>query len=101
MEKEDLAPRALVVGAPATAVMTTDITTFMMDLGAMVFRRAPNGIAYARNRARHTWPTIVGFTFGCSLGALLEAVIGPWSLTLPVGFAFLALALDFSVKQRV
>ncbi len=91
----------LLVGAPATAVMTTDITTFMMDVGAMLFQRAPRGIAYARNRARHTWPAIVGFTCGCSFGALLEAVIGPWSLALPIGFALLALALGFSVKQRI
>lgn len=91
----------LLVGAPATAVMTTDITTFMMDVGAMVFGRAPNGIAYARNRARHTWPAILGFTVGCSLGALLEAVIGPWSLMLPIGLALLALALGFSVKEQV
>jgi uncharacterized membrane protein YoaK (UPF0700 family) len=91
----------LLVGAPATAVMTTDITTFMMDVGAMLFRRAPHGVDYARNRARHTWPAIVGFTCGCSFGALLEAVIGPWSLALPIGFALLALALGFSVKQRI
>ena len=91
----------LLVGAPATAVMTTDITAFMMDVGAMVFRSAPHGVAYARNRARHTWPAIVGFTFGCSLGAGLEAAIGPWSLALPIGFALLALALGFSVEDRV
>jgi uncharacterized membrane protein YoaK (UPF0700 family) len=91
----------LLVGAPATAVMTTDITTFMMDVGAILFRRDANEVAYARSRARHTWPAIVGFTVGCSLGALLEAVFGPWSLALPIGFAFLALALGLSVKRRV
>lgn len=90
----------LLVGAPATAVMTTDITNFMMDVGAMLFGHAPNGLAYARSRARHTWPAIVGFTVGCSLGALLESVVGPWSLTLPIGFALLALALSFSVNGK-
>ncbi len=91
----------LLDGAPATAVMTTDITTFTMDIGAMLFRRDPKGVAYARSRARRTGPAIVGFTVGCSLGALLEAVIGPWSLALPTGFALLALALGFSVKEKV
>ena len=91
----------ILIEAPATAVMTTDITTFMMDVGAMVFRRDPKGIAYARSRAGRTWPAIVGFTLGCSLGALLEAVIGPWSLALPISFAFLALALGLSVKSGV
>ena len=91
----------LLVGAPATSVMTTDITIFVMDVGAILFRRDPDEVAYARSRARHTWPAIVGFTAGCSLGALLEAVAGPWSLALPIGFALLALALGFSVKERV
>jgi uncharacterized membrane protein YoaK (UPF0700 family) len=88
------------VGAPATAVMTTDITRFMMDVGAILFRRDPNEVADARSRAGHTWPAIVGFIIGCSLGALFEVAIGPWSLALPTGLALLALALGFSVKGR-
>ena len=78
------------VGAPATSVMTTDVTTFMMDVGAILFRHDPNEIAYARSRARRTWPAIVGFTVGCSFGAILEVVIGPWSL-----------ALGFSVNEGI
>jgi len=89
----------LLVGAPATAVMTTDVTTFMMDVGAILFRHDPNEIGHARTRARRTWPAIVGFTIGCSVGALLEATIGPWSLVVPTGFALLALALAFSVNE--
>jgi len=85
------------VGAPATAVMTTDITIFIMDIGAILLQRDPDGKAYASRRARHTWPAIVGFSVGCSLGAVLEAAIGPWSLALPTGLALLALALGFSV----
>jgi uncharacterized membrane protein YoaK (UPF0700 family) len=88
------------VGAPATAVMTTDITKFMVDVGAMLFRRDPNEVAHARSRAGHTWPPIVGFAVGCSLGAVFEVAIGPWSLALPTGLALLALALGFSVKRR-
>jgi uncharacterized membrane protein YoaK (UPF0700 family) len=64
-------------------------------------RRDAKGVADARSRARHTLPAIVGFTVGCSFGALLEALIGPWSLALPIGFALLALALGLSVKERV
>lgn len=90
----------ILVGAPATAVMTTDITTFMMDVGAILFRRDPNEVTCARGRARRTWPAIVGFTVGCSLGALLKVVIGPWSLVLPTALALLALVLGFSVKHR-
>jgi uncharacterized membrane protein YoaK (UPF0700 family) len=89
------------VGAPATAVMTTDVARFMMDVGTLLFPRETNRVADARSRARHTWPAIVGFTVGCSLGALLEVVIGPWSLALPTGFAVLALALGFSIEGKV
>jgi uncharacterized membrane protein YoaK (UPF0700 family) len=90
----------LLVGAPSTSVMTTDITVFMMDVGAMLFRRDPDEVAFTRARARRTWPAIVGFTVGCSLGALLEAVIGPWSLALPIAFALVALALGLSVRVK-
>jgi uncharacterized membrane protein YoaK (UPF0700 family) len=83
------------VGAPATAVMTTDITKFMMDLGAILFLRDPNEVAHASSRARRTWPAILGFTVGCSLGAILEAAIGPWSLALPIALGALTLALSF------
>lgn len=89
----------LLVGAPATAVMTTDITTFVMDIGAMLFRHDPDGIANARGRAKRTWPAIVGFTVGCSLGAVLEVEIGPWSLALSICLALLALVLGFSINS--
>lgn len=87
------------VGAPATAVMTTNITVFVMDVGAMLFRRDANEVARARSRARRTWPPIVGFSVGCGLGALFEAAIGPWSLALPTSLALVALALGFSSRR--
>jgi uncharacterized membrane protein YoaK (UPF0700 family) len=85
-------------GAPSTAVMTTNVTHFMMDLGEMRLGRDPNEVASARSRAKHTWPAIVGFTVGCGLGAACEAAIGLWSLALPAGLALVALALGFAEK---
>jgi uncharacterized membrane protein YoaK (UPF0700 family) len=85
------------LGAPATAVMTTDVTAIVMDVGAMLLQRDPDGLARASSRARHTWPAVVGFTVGCGLGAVLDAAIGPWSLALPTGFALLALGLSSRV----
>jgi uncharacterized membrane protein YoaK (UPF0700 family) len=85
------------VGAPATAVMTTDVTAIVMDVGAMPFQRDPDVLARAGSRARHTWPAVVGFAVGCGLGAVLDAAIGPWSLALPIGFALLALGLSSRV----
>ena len=85
-------------GAPSTAVMTTNVARFMMDVGDVLLGRDSDAVARARRRAKHTWPPIVGFTVGCGLGAVGEAAIGLWSLALPAGLALLAFAMGFSVK---
>ena len=85
-------------GAPATAVMTTNITRLTMDLGDVLLARDPNDAAEARSRAKHTWPAVVGFALGCGLGAAGQAALGLWSLALPAGLALLALALGFSAR---
>jgi uncharacterized membrane protein YoaK (UPF0700 family) len=85
-------------GAPATAVMTTNITRFVMDVGTVLLGRDLKEIASARNRAAHAWPAIVGFAAGCGLGAVCEAAFGLQSLELPVGFALLALALGLPAR---
>jgi uncharacterized membrane protein YoaK (UPF0700 family) len=82
-------------GTPATTVMTTGIAVFVMDIGAIVGHSHPKATTYAKGRVKRTWPAIVGFIIGCSLGAVLESMIGPWSLALPTGFGLLALALGF------
>jgi hypothetical protein len=60
--------------------------------------RAADRIANARRRVKHTWPAVLGFLLGSALGAWLEARIGLRALVLPVGFAFVALALTMSCK---
>jgi uncharacterized membrane protein YoaK (UPF0700 family) len=79
--------------SPTTAVMTTNVTQFMLDLGEMVVGSDAAKIGEARNRALHTLPVIVGFTIGCGLGAAFEAAAGLWSLALPAGLALLACAM--------
>jgi uncharacterized membrane protein YoaK (UPF0700 family) len=86
-------------GAPSTAVMTTNITRFVMDVGTVMLGREPEEIARARNRAKRAWPAIVGFAVGCGLGAVCEASFGLLSLELPVGLALLALALGSSAGR--
>jgi uncharacterized membrane protein YoaK (UPF0700 family) len=81
-------------GAPATAVMTTNLTRFTMDVGQVLLRRDPAATAQARRRAVRTWPAILGFTAGAALGAVCFAAGGLWSLALPAGLALLALALS-------
>jgi uncharacterized membrane protein YoaK (UPF0700 family) len=85
-------------GSPSTAVMTTNITRFMMDVGGVLFAREPLDVAKARSRAMRTWPAIVGFAVGCGLGAACEAAIGLRSLALPTGLALLALAMGLAAN---
>ena len=65
----------------------------MMDIGEVMVGRNLSDVAKARDRARLTWPAIVGFAIGCGLGAACETAIGLMSLALPVGLAVLAVAL--------
>ena len=85
-------------GVPSTAVMTTNITRFMMDIGEVMFGRKPSDVAKARDRAMLTWPAIVGFAIGCGLGATCEAAIGLASLALPVAFSALAVAIGMKAN---
>ena len=85
---------------PTTAVMTTNVTHFMLDLGEALVGRDDAKIARARAHAMHTLPVIVGFTIGCVFGATFEAAAGLWSLTLPTGLAVLAFALGFGERRR-
>jgi uncharacterized membrane protein YoaK (UPF0700 family) len=80
-------------GAPSTAVMTTNITLLAIDLVNMLVAQDPNDVAQARSRARHTWPAVVGFAIGCTLGACCQMIVGLLSLVLPSGLALAALVL--------
>jgi uncharacterized membrane protein YoaK (UPF0700 family) len=82
-------------GAPSTAVMTSNVTRFAMDVGEMLLGGDSADVAKARNRAARTLPVIVGFTIGCGLGAACEAALGAWSLALPAGLALLGFAMGF------
>jgi uncharacterized membrane protein YoaK (UPF0700 family) len=82
--------------SPTTAVMTTNVTHFMVDLGETLVAGDAGRIAAARNRAMRTLPVLVGFTIGCGLGAAGEAIAGFWSLALPTGLALLAFAMGLA-----
>jgi uncharacterized membrane protein YoaK (UPF0700 family) len=98
MAVQNAIPQISLTGAPSTAVMTTNVTRFMMDLGEMLLGRDPNKVASARRRAKHTWLPIVGFTLGCGLVAACEAAVGLWSLALPAGLALFAVVMGFAAK---
>ncbi len=85
-------------GAPSTAVMTSNVTRFAMDVGELLLGGDPADVAKARNRAARILPAIVGFTVGCGIGAACEAALGTWSLALPAGLAMLAFAIGFAAE---
>jgi len=84
---------------PTTAVMTTNVTHFVLDLGGVLVGGDPAAVANARSRAVHTLPVIAGFATGCALGAACEAAAGLWSLALPTGLALLAFAMGLAEKR--
>src|ERR1700746_17505 len=91
--------RISLVGAPSTAVLTTNITLLTTDIREIILGQDPGLIAKARQRARRTWPAVAGFLLGCALGAWCEAAIGLRALVLPASFALVALALGTTSSQ--
>jgi uncharacterized membrane protein YoaK (UPF0700 family) len=82
--------------SPATAVMTTNTTRFVIDLGEVLLGR--NDGVKAAERAKRTGLTIAGFVVGCGLGAECLAVAGLRSLALPAGLVLAALAIGVAAK---
>jgi uncharacterized membrane protein YoaK (UPF0700 family) len=80
-------------GAPATAVITTNIARFTTDIGTFLLGPKRDEALTARRRVDRLWPSIVGFISGCCFGALCEARFGLYALALPIGVALLALAM--------
>jgi uncharacterized membrane protein YoaK (UPF0700 family) len=80
--------------APSTAVMTTNLTRFVVDLGEVWLGSDPDGRAKAVARARHTGIAIAGFVIGACL-AWCQARLGPRSLVVPTGLALAALAITY------
>ena len=78
---------------PATAVMTTNVAHFMVDIAEILVGRNAAEVANAGRRAARTLPVLLGFIAGCGLGAALEATAGLWSLALPVSLALGAFAI--------
>jgi uncharacterized membrane protein YoaK (UPF0700 family) len=78
---------------PTTAVMTTNVTHFVLALGALLGGGTDRDIAAARRQIVHLLPVILGFTFGCALGAAAQSAFGSWSIAIPACFALLTLLI--------
>ena len=88
-----------VKGAPTTAVMTTNITRFTVDMVEVVLGRHPKNKAAALERALNTWPAIIGFFIGCGLGAASFALIGLFALATPAILALITIIMYLLVKS--
>jgi uncharacterized membrane protein YoaK (UPF0700 family) len=78
---------------PVTAVMTTNVTHFVLALGVLLCGGTELRIAAARRQIVHLLPVILGFTLGCALGAAAQSAYGLWSIAVPTCFALLALLM--------
>jgi uncharacterized membrane protein YoaK (UPF0700 family) len=87
-------------GTPATLVMTTNVTNFVLALGQWLVPLRAGARAEAHRKAMRILPVIVGFIFGCALGAGAENVYGLRALGLPVALALLALLMGLRVSAR-
>jgi uncharacterized membrane protein YoaK (UPF0700 family) len=87
--------------APSTAVMTTNLTRFVLDLGEVWLGTNPDGRANALARARRTGVAIAGFVAGSGLGAWCQAHVGLWSLVMPTGLALATLAITYGSRWFV
>jgi uncharacterized membrane protein YoaK (UPF0700 family) len=85
-------------GAPATAVMTSNVTRFAIDVGLLLLRGDPASMVATRDRVARILPVIVGFALGCGFGAICKAALGSWSLALPAGLALLAFGIGFAAE---
>jgi uncharacterized membrane protein YoaK (UPF0700 family) len=92
--------RVSLAGAPSTAVMTTNISVFTMDVGEIWFGRSQSGRAKARVRARRTWPAIAGFLLGCALGAVCEPAFGLVALVIPTLLSLSAIAFGLTRRDQ-
>jgi uncharacterized membrane protein YoaK (UPF0700 family) len=79
--------------APSTAVMTTNLTRFAVDVGALLLGTEPRGRTKAAERAQRTGIAIAGFILGSGVGTWCQAQVGLWSLMVPAGLALVALVV--------
>jgi uncharacterized membrane protein YoaK (UPF0700 family) len=92
--------RVSLTGSPSTAVMTTNVSVFTMDVGKIWFGKSQVGRAKARIRARRTWPAIAGFILGCIVAAVCERAFGLAALAVPTLISLSAIGFGLSGMNR-
>jgi uncharacterized membrane protein YoaK (UPF0700 family) len=80
-------------GAPATAVLTTNVTRFAIA-AVETMAGTPTERGFAREKVASTFPPIIGFVVGCAAGGFLEWQIGLSALLLPVFLSLVAVLVN-------
>ena len=87
--------------APATAVLTTNVTRFTLDLVELAIGRDGFAVSKARQRCGRTAVVIAGFMSGCAVGAIAEINFSLMSLVLPACLAALSVVvLPISLRSE-
>ncbi len=81
--------------APSTVAMTNNITQLTLDLARLVHQRQATSEERitAKEQAKESFTSILGFIMGCGLGAVLQVKFNLMALLLPVCLSFLALLI--------
>lgn len=87
--------------APSTAIMTSNVTRFAVDVGTIILNAEQKDVDKARLRSGRTLPVIVGFALGCGIGAVCEQNVGLMALALPTTLAAIALALGIAIERGI
>ena len=93
MAAQNALVRTSLKGAPSTAVMTTNITVFTIDVGEMLLGRDWSALQRRVDAPSILGPRSSASFLDCVLGATCEAALGLRSIVLPAGLALFAAAL--------
>lgn len=85
--------------APSTAIMTSNVTRFALDMGTVMLGANKEDLVKARSRAGRTLPVILGFAIGCGIGGVLVQSHGLVSLFLPASLALGCVALGYALQR--
>lgn len=92
MSTQNALVRLALPGAPATAVMTTNLTQATVDLAGLITGHvSPDSRDKVRQQADLTLAAVFGFLFGLILGAIVQIHFGFWSVTFPLFLALIAI----------
>jgi uncharacterized membrane protein YoaK (UPF0700 family) len=100
MAVQNALAQTTIENAPSTAIMTTNVTRFSVDVGTILLGAEKEHVDHARSRSARTLPVILGFAGGCIVGALCEQNFGLMALALPTGLAVIALILGVFIERQ-